>query len=373
MRRTVQRRFRACGAGALALAMAMSWTMRAPEPEEAPFPAAPIEASLASAFLSEGVRFPPDLPSTAPDGSTDAAKPEPCAKPHDSSASVRSPLAPVANAATRSTNRSEPVAGDRERSRSLALHAVQALNLAFERGEQRDARCHESAECIGAAYQAGRRAALPSLEALARLATSSRDPQVYASAIYTCVLADAMVLSQACASLSPEQWASLDPDNALPWLYVASAAYVRGDEATLVDALGHADRSRRVVASQMPLFQALSVASPGSEPVRAVMLERQLGAYGMHALPDYASAAAFCDVAAVAEPRRRRVCSALADVLIETGTTLRDMLVGIAIGDKVGWPAQRLTVLRLDSARLLSADDGASGRGARGCAEGSRG
>lgn len=357
MRKTVRRRIW-LGAAAVALGVAGAWVVLPAGDAPATRAVRLVPSSLRPIPGASDVRYPPRFPETAPDATAAERPAGPCVAatpavpgpPPGHAEVTRDPLVatPVA--------RPDGVRGERERARELAKRAIRALTAGFERAREREAVCYQSGDCITAAYQAGRRAAVPSLETLAGLAASSRDPQVYASAIYACVLVDATVLSQACAALKPEQWAQLDPENALPWLYLASLASIRGDAATFDEAMLHAARSAYVVARQMPLFDALSGVPPSSEPVRAVMTERQFGAFGMYLLPDYASASTFCDVEAVVEPQRRRVCSDLADVLTEAGTTLRDLLVGIAIGNKVGWPQQRLAALRVDSARLQNAD-----------------
>ena len=64
---------------------------------------------------------------------------------------------------------------------------------------------------------------LGSKEALVKLASASRDPQVYALAFLSCGYTG----GGACDLLSAQQWAEMDSDNGVPWLLVASAARPR--------------------------------------------------------------------------------------------------------------------------------------------------
>jgi hypothetical protein len=57
-----------------------------------------------------------------------------------------------------------------------------------------------------------------STEVLVKLASGSREPQVYAFAFLSC----GYRTDGACALLSAERWAEIEPDNAVPWLLIAS-------------------------------------------------------------------------------------------------------------------------------------------------------
>ena len=84
------------------------------------------------------------------------------------------------------------------------------------------------------------------LEALVQDASAGHDARVYALAFRACYTAahSAPRLRRAapptsCASLTVRQWASLDPDNGVPWLAALAQADEAGDAAALRDALAH--------------------------------------------------------------------------------------------------------------------------------------
>ena len=55
------------------------------------------------------------------------------------------------------------------------------------------------------------------------------------------------------------------------------------------------------------------------------------------------------------DPDLRQQCSSLAELLVSRGTTLLDLGVGIIIGTRVGWSAQRVNDLTLMQKALMQA------------------
>jgi hypothetical protein len=79
-------------------------------------------------------------------------------------------------------------------------------------------------------------------EALVQMATTTRDPQVYALAFNLC---EATPNDASCQRLSAEQWARLEPSNAAPWLFVLARAGQRRDAAMQNEALHRIATSAR--------------------------------------------------------------------------------------------------------------------------------
>src|SRR6266853_5433150 len=80
-------------------------------------------------------------------------------------------------------------------------------------------------------------AAAESQAALVRLATSTHDANSYALAIFSCGQWVGNAGNGDCYLLSYAQWARIEPDNAVPWLYLAAEAEGRGDQSTVEEAL----------------------------------------------------------------------------------------------------------------------------------------
>jgi hypothetical protein len=75
------------------------------------------------------------------------------------------------------------------------------------------------------------------VDAVAEQAAASSDPRVFALGHEVCQKAWAR--SPACAALTAERWAQVDPGNGLPWVELLGAARTRGDEAATRDAMAH--------------------------------------------------------------------------------------------------------------------------------------
>jgi len=183
-----------------------------------------------------------------------------------------------------------------------------------------------------------------SREGLAQLAFRARDPGVYGLAMQVCQRADAGQAS-ACGMLSTQVWAQLDPDNAAPWLWMASEAAKAGNVDGEDDAMNHAARARRndlgygrVVGTALNFLpqDEASLAGSYAWAMEVVNIDASLP------LTSYNAAGRYCGESAVRDPNRRQVCGDVAELLFTRSTTLLDRSMGAAIGRRVGWPAERL-------------------------------
>ena len=79
------------------------------------------------------------------------------------------------------------------------------------------------------------------LRALATMAASTTDPRIYALAFRACGASD----EAACQALSARRWAVLDPDNAVPWLFLLNDAEHTHDLSGQQEAWFHVAASTR--------------------------------------------------------------------------------------------------------------------------------
>lgn len=179
---------------------------------------------------------------------------------------------------------------------------------------------------------------------LARLAYAARDPAVYGWALQACRLYGGKDLSGPCGMLSPDSWAALDPDNAVVWFVVAEEAVKRGGDPR--EALFHASRAKQYDSRHMLLpAVALAAAPAGTAPlVRQGMLVRAMGTAS--ALNPVAQPSRFCTRETLREPNRRALCETLAGNLASQAGTLLELSVARGLGERLGWPAQRLQAMR---------------------------
>jgi len=217
------------------------------------------------------------------------------------------------------------VAGDFERGRDDRKHALGLSMRALLEAEAVDRRltaedpqnCRENALCeerLSAAY-AG--AATPSIEELVRLAASTRNPQTYVTAMRACrsILVDAPPTG--CSALTNDQWAQLDPDNALPWLMKARAARQRKDTEAFEEALLRASHAR-VFDRRATEYAELLASADGRDPsVRTLIISKLITAVDRADPGEYFSNftmfSLYCSQ--VDKPQQREVCNDLARVL----------------------------------------------------------
>ena len=194
-----------------------------------------------------------------------------------------------------------------------------------------------------------RRYAGPATQALAGMAASSSDPFVYASALRACALfAVGDASAAACQMLSAAQWARIDPNNSVPWLYEASQAAERGDLATLAEAMNRVAQAR---SSQDYRGEAEAIAEAavreGPGEASATMLV--IGESAAWPLPPYQVASKYCSGPSLADSNRRQICDSIAHRFADQGSNFLEQRIGIRMGERVGWPPEQVAAMRLRS------------------------
>ena len=185
---------------------------------------------------------------------------------------------------------------------------------------------------------------------------SGPDPRVAAIAWQLCSnVAEGQ--APACASITPQRWAQLEPGNAQAWLAVASDATQRGDEAGAREALSRAARgsssrlgwSDVLRLAQSPSLQALS-------PVeRELLVIDLIGVMASTTASGGLSVAVLCSQTAVESPQRRKDCGDVAQVMLDHGETLIELGIARSIGQRVGWDDSRLNALEQEQTALTDA------------------
>lgn len=249
--------------------------------------------------------------------------------------------------------------------REAARHArEQVLPRLLASGDEATRAAGLLMQAVGAP---GQGAAEPAGDPLARhalstLALTTRNPQVYAWAMRAC---QGHRAEGACALLSPEQWARLEPHNAMPWLHVAADAQLRHDQAGVAEALyrlSHAERSDArwgvltgVVLRHMP--SDVTLLGRGALAIELASVDN--GAQ----LP-LVAASQYCSEQAVRDANRQQVCTGVAEMLHTRSGTLIEASLAADIGRRVGWPDARLEAARdeRDAIAQLSRQGDSTGR-----------
>jgi hypothetical protein len=181
-------------------------------------------------------------------------------------------------------------------------------------------------------------------DALASMALNTRSPQVYAFAMAAC---QGHRKDGVCLQLSPEQWARLDPDNAVPWLHVAADARDRRDASATAEALFRVSRVSRSDAHWGGLTSLVLARLPADLPILdKVALASEVLALESALPPPFVPVSQYCSAAEVRDANRQQTCADVAEVLVNKGSSLIDVALGASIGQRVGWPAERLSALQ---------------------------
>ena len=230
--------------------------------------------------------------------------------------------------------------------RAVGLYArlVAAVRRAGEDDQRLNPNCTDT-PCIQRRFKAAAAAARPHAEELARLAVASQDPRTYSMALFGCRLNQD---SGACSQLSVARWSQLEPDNAVPWFYIAEEGAARKDEAALSDALLRAGRAKTSDNHWSTIFaMAEDPAARELAPApRLVYLSHLFGIYAAFPAPPYLAVSNACGVEKMADSARRQLCVDLATTLTERSKSLVEHSLGTAIGERGGWPADQVQRLR---------------------------
>ena len=194
-------------------------------------------------------------------------------------------------------------------------------------------------------------------DALARLAQDSNDPTLYGWAVRTCTAAPKDNPGH-CQVIHPAQWARLDPTNAVPWMAVATRAHAEKDTVTLNDALYRISVAERYDPEEYKLASVLLDHAPDSEANLWGMWNLVVQGVGLGAMQGFDAEAVHAPCAAkemAADDARRDACERSAEMLVKGSSTLTGLLIGRAIGKRVGWPEERSERLQKESQALQAA------------------
>lgn len=175
---------------------------------------------------------------------------------------------------------------------------------------------------------------------LATLASVRGSPQVYAWAMRAC---QAQRDEGACRLLSADQWARLEPANAVAWLHVAADAQVRRDAAAVAEALYRVAHAPKSDARRGALVSVvLARVPPEADLLARTSLAVDLARLDTRAELPLVAASQHCGVNEVRDANRAQVCSGVAELLSRRGSTLAEASLGVSIGERVGWPSERV-------------------------------
>jgi hypothetical protein len=170
-----------------------------------------------------------------------------------------------------------------------------------------------------------------------------------------------------CQMVSAEQAARLDADNAVAWINVAAQAAPRREPDAVAAAMHRASVATRIQDRTLDFLPLALAALPAqaSRTERGWLVVGLVGVQAALPVKYYSLVSQYCNDATMADGNRRQTCAALAERLVANGSTLLDLDVGRRIGERAGWPRERLEGLsaRREAYQRAMLDDagGASG------------
>ena len=224
-----------------------------------------------------------------------------------------------------------------------------------------------SVPCAGAECAPGDDEKQPTaglLEKLAKQATATLDPRVYALAMKECERHPA---EGSCALLNLEQWARLDDGNAVPWLHLLKRARQGNDATQVLEALYRIGTAARVDERVFAAAGRIAdhAAAGDLDTIAAQLLAVDAFVQASASQSPFEPLSAACSEAALADANRRQACDSAAAALAERSDSLMALAVGTALGRRLGWPDERVDALRgLEFARTAMAREGEGGAAA---------
>jgi len=232
-----------------------------------------------------------------------------------------------------------------------------ALGLFLQRFASSYGDCPEDdTTCQSALAEAVRNGVAQSRRDLIRLAMTTSDADAYALAVSSCREVNKPGKSESgeCALVSYAQWARIEPDNAVPWLYLAAEAVRRRDASGLDAALYRASQAQYSDRHQdlIPALVASDEMTALPPPIQVDLTIMLLGIQATSPAPGLFLFLPYCGLDGPIDANRTQICGDLAAMLIERGRSEIDGHFGTRIGEQLGWSAPRLAALR-DAAEAM--------------------
>lgn len=183
---------------------------------------------------------------------------------------------------------------------------------------------------------------------LVLLAVQTRDPAIYSLAMGQCsglVMGD--LASGACQGLSFEQWAGIDPDNGLPWLWIAAKAAGAGDQQGVDEGLKRAAAAPRIESYSAELSGLALGALPGDvAPLEKAVAGADVINTARMGVP--VALISLCSAEAIEQPPRKQQCSAIARTLASQGSSYLALALASGMADRLGFPEDVRATLKAE-------------------------
>jgi hypothetical protein len=184
---------------------------------------------------------------------------------------------------------------------------------------------------------------------LVLLALETNDPAIYALALGQCSENNVDMAAGSCRGLSLEHWAQIDPDNAVPWMWIASRADKMHDPVRTDEAF-----SRAAEASRLDSYVgAMSALALDALPPKVAPLEKAVAGADLISISGLVAPVALvttlCSEQALQVDMRKEQCSSVTNLLAAQGSTMIEVSMAAILGKRLGWPQDKWMPLRKES------------------------
>ncbi len=187
---------------------------------------------------------------------------------------------------------------------------------------------------------------------LIKLAETTNDPDVYAMAFHQCQKKKAA----GCSNVTAEQWAKLDPDNAVPWLAIAGGAIQRKDAVAGDAALEKFASLPKLNSRKPPLADVLQ-----SEQIQSLapMTKANVGfnlmaTNGSLMLYDLGRFGKYCGLEFASSDKRKEICGLVANRFADQDEDWVTKMMGRNIGERAGWSKSRTGAIKAEFEEYIS-------------------
>lgn len=261
-------------------------------------------------------------------------------------------------------------ADERVRAVQLVYEGFADESIVMERLKAQETRCLASSaasqvhqacepESLGSAASQATPASVFSTgaERLAHMAVSTRDPFVYGLAFRRCENPVVAAGAPSCGQLSLGQWTRLDPSDATPWLWTIERARQRHEHALVVEALHRLSMARAIRQDGFAAAALVMDTLPADlSPEERTVAQLQASELALKdVLPPFNAVVAECSGRALRDGNRAQVCERIAALLVQPDGLALAVLTGAAMGERLGWPPQRVAQTRAEVDAVLRA------------------
>ena len=188
------------------------------------------------------------------------------------------------------------------------------------------------------------------LDELVQLAVNSRNAAAYGIAYQACNKASKTEFGNVCSPINANDWAKLDPDNAVPWLLIASQQDSSGHSAEAIDALKQATEKARIDSYGEVLSAKANWLKPSDlSPLTLNQLEFTIfGNQAAWNILQLGPIHQFClnGKSSLSDDAKKQYCSRLGKLLVDRGTSAIELGIGRKLGEQAGWPKTEIDHLK---------------------------